>query len=168
METAPFFDVPEGKKKGSGGLLSITVNPDTCKGCDICVAVCADGALKSVRQTEEYQETLESNWKLWRNLPETDDSYIKISSLDEGIGVMSSLLLKQSNYMSMTGGDGACMGCGEKTTIHLPLKSLFVTSIKAVLGSVDTVAFILNSGNFFPTPNIRSSLKSCFLLQVSG
>ncbi len=123
-KTAPFFDLPENKKKGSGGLLSITVNPETCKGCDICVAVCADGALKSVRQTDEYQETLESNWKLWRNLPETDDHYIKISSLDEGIGVMSSLLLKQSNYMSMTGGDGACMGCGEKTTIHLLLSTV--------------------------------------------
>ena len=113
-KTAPFFDLPESKKKGHGGLLSITVNPETCKGCDICVAVCADGALTSVRQTDEFQETLESNWNLWQNLPETDDQYIKISSLDEGIGVMSSLLLKQSNYMSMAGGDGACMGCGEK------------------------------------------------------
>ena len=137
-KTAPFFDVPEGKKKGSGGLLSITVNPDTCKGCDICVAVCADGALKSVRQTEEYQETLESNWKLWLNLPETDDSYIKISSLDEGIGVMSSLLLKQSNYMSMTGGDGACMGCGEKTTIHL----------------------LLSTVNAFMTPHVKEHVKA--------
>jgi len=123
-KTAPFFDLPENKKKGSGGLLSITVNPETCKGCDICVAVCTDGALQSVRQTEEFQETLESNWDLWRNLPETNDDYIKISSLDEGIGVMSSLLLKQSNYMSMTGGDGACMGCGEKTTIHLLLSTV--------------------------------------------
>ncbi len=123
-KTAPFFDLPENKQKGSGGLLSITVNPETCKGCDICVAVCADGALQSVRQTDAFQETLESNWKLWRNLPETDDHYIKISSLDEGIGVMSSLLLKQSNYMSMKGGDGACMGCGEKTTIHLLLSTV--------------------------------------------
>jgi pyruvate-ferredoxin/flavodoxin oxidoreductase len=123
-KTAPFFDVPESKKKGTGGLLSITVNPETCKGCDICVAVCADGALKSVRQTDDFQDTLESNWKLWNNLPETDDQYIKISSLNDGIGVMSSLLLKQSNYMSMIGGDGACMGCGEKTTIHLLLSTV--------------------------------------------
>jgi len=123
-KTVPFFDLPESKKKGSGGLLSITVNPETCKGCDICVAVCTDGALESVRQTDELQETLESNWRLWKNLPETDDQYIKISSLDEGIGVMSSLLLKQSNYMSMIGGDGACMGCGEKTTIHMLLSTV--------------------------------------------
>ena len=113
-KTAPFFDLPESKEKGSGGLLSITVNPETCKGCDVCVAVCDDGALISVRQTDEMQETLEANWKLWKNLPETDDRYIRISSLEESIGVMPSLLLKQSNYMSMLGGDNACMGCGEK------------------------------------------------------
>ena len=123
-KTTPFFDLPESKKKGTGGLLSITINPETCKGCDICVVVCADGALKSVRQTDELQATLTSNWELWKNLPETDDQYIKISSLDEGIGVMSSLLLKQSNYLSMVGGDGACMGCGEKTTIHLLLSTV--------------------------------------------
>ena len=137
-KTAPFFDLPESKKKGSGGLLSITINPETCKGCDICVAVCTDGALQSVRQTEDLQETLEFNWKLWANLPETDDQYIKISSLDDGIGVMSSLLLKQSNYMSMKGGDGACMGCGEKTTIHL----------------------ILSTVNAFMAPRVKEQIKN--------
>ncbi len=122
--TAPFYELPESEKKGTGGLLSITINPETCKGCDVCVAVCDDGALVSVPQTDEFQETLEANWKLWRNLPETDDRYIRISSLEESIGVMPSLLLKQSNYMSMLGGDNACMGCGEKTAIHLVLSAV--------------------------------------------
>ena len=122
--TAPFYELPESEKKGTGGLLSITINPETCKGCDVCVAVCDDGALVSVPQTDEIQETLEANWKLWRNLPETDDRYIRISSLEESIGVMPSLLLKQSNYMSMLGGDNACMGCGEKTAIHLVLSAV--------------------------------------------
>jgi pyruvate-ferredoxin/flavodoxin oxidoreductase len=122
--TAPFFELPESEKKGTGGLLSITINPETCKGCDVCVAVCDDGALISVPQTDEEQETLEANWKLWRNLPETDDSYIRISSMEDSIGVMPSLLLKQSNYLSMLGGDNACMGCGEKTAIHLVLSAV--------------------------------------------
>ena len=78
--TAPFFDVPEREEKGTGGLLSITINPETCKGCDVCVAVCDDGALVTVDQTDEEQEVLEANWALWRNLPETDDRYIRIGS----------------------------------------------------------------------------------------
>jgi pyruvate-ferredoxin/flavodoxin oxidoreductase len=122
--TAPFYELPESEKKGTGGLLSITINPETCKGCDVCVAVCDDGALVSVAQTDEIQETLEANWRLWRNLPETDDRYIRISSMEESIGVMPSLLLKQSNYLSMLGGDNACMGCGEKTAIHLVLSAV--------------------------------------------
>jgi pyruvate-ferredoxin/flavodoxin oxidoreductase len=122
--TAPFFEVPESQEKGSGGLLSITINPETCKGCDVCVAVCDDGALINVEQDDQEQERLEANWSLWKNLPETDDRYIRISSLDEGIGMMPSLLLKQRNYLSMLGGDNACMGCGEKTAIHLVLSGV--------------------------------------------
>ena len=123
-KTAPFFDVPESQEKGTGGLLSITINPETCKGCDVCVAVCKDGALVNVPQTDEEQERLEANWRLWRKLPETDDRYVRISSLEDSIGMMPSLLLKQRNYMSMLGGDNACMGCGEKTAIHLVLSAV--------------------------------------------
>ncbi|MBI2157243.1 MAG: 2-oxoacid:acceptor oxidoreductase family protein, partial [Candidatus Rokubacteria bacterium] len=46
--TAPFFTVPESRAPGSGGLLSITINPETCKGCNICVEVCPDDALRTV------------------------------------------------------------------------------------------------------------------------
>jgi pyruvate-ferredoxin/flavodoxin oxidoreductase len=123
-KTVPFFDLPERKQKGSGGLLSVTINPETCKGCDICVAVCPDEALRTIRQTDDVVEQLRSNWALWKKLPETDDRYINISDLEEGIGVLSSLLLKQRNYQSTVGGDGACMGCGEKTDIHLVLSAV--------------------------------------------
>ncbi len=123
-KTAPFFDLPEGKEKGTGGLLSVTVNPEACKGCNICVAVCPDGALVTVKQTDGIVDGLRRNWKLWRNLPDTNDRYVNIASLEEGIGVLPSLLLKKENYLSMVGGDGACMGCGEKTGIHLVLSAV--------------------------------------------
>jgi pyruvate-ferredoxin/flavodoxin oxidoreductase len=123
-KTAPFFDLPENQEKGTGGLLSITVNPNTCKGCNLCVEVCPDGALKTIRQDEESVEKLRRNWELWEHLPETDDRYVNISNMDEGIGVLSSLLLKKHNYTSMYGGDGACMGCGEKTVMHLVLSAV--------------------------------------------
>ena len=118
-KTAPFFDVPEAKEKGTGGLLSITVNPETCKGCNICVEVCPDDALVTIKQDDDAIEKLRRNWATWQHLPDTNDRYVKVSDLEEGIGVLSSLLLKKQNYQSMTGGDGACMGCGEKTVIHL-------------------------------------------------
>ncbi|OGL16083.1 MAG: hypothetical protein A3F92_11765 [Candidatus Rokubacteria bacterium RIFCSPLOWO2_12_FULL_71_22] len=123
-KTTPFFDVPESRAKGSGGLLSITINPETCKGCNICVEVCPDEALRTVKQDTTVIDRLRRNWRLWQQLPETDDRYVNIASLEEGIGTLPSLLLKRTNYVSMVGGDGACMGCGEKTVLHLVFSAL--------------------------------------------
>jgi pyruvate-ferredoxin/flavodoxin oxidoreductase len=123
-KTAPFYDLPESQEKGTGGLLSITVSPTACKGCNLCVEVCPDKALITVKQDDEVVEKLRRNWKMWEWLPDTDDRYINIANLDEGIGVLSSLLLKKENYRSMFGGDGSCMGCGEKTGIHLILAAV--------------------------------------------
>ncbi|MBS1241116.1 MAG: pyruvate flavodoxin/ferredoxin oxidoreductase domain protein, partial [Gemmatimonadetes bacterium] len=118
-KTAPFFEVPESKQKGTGGLLSVTINPEACKGCNICVEVCPDGALVTVKQDDQVIERLRRHWALWQKLPDTGDQFINVRDVEEGIGVLSSLLLKKDNYRSMFGGDGACMGCGEKTAIHL-------------------------------------------------
>ena len=122
-KTGPFFDGPEAKSKGEGALLSITINPETCKGCNICVDVCPDNALVTIKQTDQEVAMLRRNWAFWEELPETDDKYVKIASLNEGIGVLSSMLLKKENYLSMAGGDGACMGCGEKTSLHLVISA---------------------------------------------
>jgi len=127
-KTTPFYDLPERREKGTGGLLSITVSPEACKGCNICVDVCPEEALITVRQDEEIVDRLRRNWGFWEALPETDDRYVNVRDLDEGIGVLSSLLLKKENYRSMAGGDGACMGCGEKTAVHL-----VVSTIEAVM-----------------------------------
>jgi pyruvate-ferredoxin/flavodoxin oxidoreductase len=118
-KTQRFFDIPEEREKGTGGLLSITVNPRTCKGCNVCVAVCPDGALVPVKQDDDLLEELETNWELWENLPDTDDRYIDVTDLEDGVGILSSLLLKKEAYEVMRGGDGACSGCGEKTGQHL-------------------------------------------------
>jgi pyruvate-ferredoxin/flavodoxin oxidoreductase len=149
-KTVPFFDVPESKEKGSGGLLSITINPETCKGCNICVDVCPEEALITVKQDTEIVDRLRRNWELWQLLPDTHDRYINIRDLEEGIGVLPSLLLKKINYRSMVGGDGACMGCGEKTAVHLvtstvealvqPRVEQFVTEIDGLIAELDAKA----------------------------
>ena len=52
----PTSRYPEKQQAGCGGLLSITVNPYTCKGCMECVEVCDDDALRPVRQTDASVE----------------------------------------------------------------------------------------------------------------
>ncbi|MEK6597407.1 MAG: 4Fe-4S binding protein, partial [Gemmatimonadota bacterium] len=142
-KTAPFFEVPEGKQKGTGGLLSITVNPEACKGCNICVDVCPDQALITIRQDDQVVDRLRRNWELWQQLPDTNDRYVNVRNLEEGIGVLTSLLLKKDNYTSMFGGDGACMGCGEKTAIHLVFCAVNALMYPRVARQVERLADLM-------------------------
>jgi len=126
--TKPYWTNKEKKGKGSGGLFSITVNPYTCKGCALCVEVCEDNALKMVTQNEDSVAQLRRDWKFWLDLPSTPKDYRRIDDLDEKIGALETLLLDKHNYNSMACGDGACLGCGEKTAIHL-----FTSTVTALM-----------------------------------
>nr|MDJ0852333.1 2-oxoacid:acceptor oxidoreductase family protein [Myxococcota bacterium] len=124
----PHFTVPEKKEPGSGGLLSITVDPWTCKGCMECVAVCDDDALRSVTQTGESIQKLRDHWDFWLDLPSTPRKYIRVDDIEEGIGALETILLDKEAYLSFTSGDGACLGCSEKTAVHL-----FVATVEALM-----------------------------------
>jgi pyruvate-ferredoxin/flavodoxin oxidoreductase len=115
----PYFTLPEKNEPGSGGLLSITINPYTCKGCMECVAVCNDDALRPVTQTPDSIASLRAQWDLWEDLPNTPPRFIRIDDLDEGIGALETLLLDKDAYGALASGDGACLGCSEKTALHL-------------------------------------------------
>ncbi len=122
--TRPFFDAVEGRQKSGGGLLSVTVNPEACKGCNLCVAVCPDGALVTVRQDDATLERLRRNWALWQRLPDTDDRFVNISERGRGHRRAVVAAAPKGTYRSMVGGDGACMGCGEKTAVHLVVSAI--------------------------------------------
>ena len=138
--TKPYWQQKEKKAKGSGGLFSITVNPYTCKACALCVKVCEDDALKMVTQTDDSVERLRRDWKLWLELPTTPKEFSRIEDLDEKIGALDTLLLDKRNYQSMNCGDGACLGCGEKTAIHLftsTVSALMQPRVKAFVERLD-------------------------------
>lgn len=143
--TKPFYDAVEARQKGGGGLLSITVNPEACKGCNLCVAACPDGALVTVKQDDPGLARLRRNWALWERLPDTDDRYVNVSDVDEGIGVLSSLLLKKGTYRSMVGGDGACMGCGEKTAVHLIVSAIHASMQPRVAKHVSRLEALIDT-----------------------
>jgi pyruvate-ferredoxin/flavodoxin oxidoreductase len=126
--TRPHYTLPEKDQPGSGGLLSITVNPYTCKGCMECVEVCNDDALRPMKQTTESVQLLRDNWDLWTDLPTTPAKYVRVDDLEEGIGVLETILLDKSNYLPFTSGDGACLGCSEKTALHL-----FIATVEALM-----------------------------------
>ncbi|MDT8448447.1 MAG: 2-oxoacid:acceptor oxidoreductase family protein [bacterium] len=117
--TQPYFRTPENQTSGAGGLLSVTINPLACKGCMECVALCGDQALVKVPQSPATLESLHHSWAFWNDLPTTDPRYIRVDNLEEAVGALESILLDKAAYQSMTGGDGACLGCAEKSLLHL-------------------------------------------------
>ncbi len=138
--TKPYWSNREKKAKNSGGLFSITVNPYTCKGCMECVEVCDDGALVAEPQTPEAIDKMQQDWKFWMDLPTTDEDFIRIDDLDEKIGALETLLLNKDNYQALLSGDGACLGCGEKTAIHLftgTVTALMQPRVKAHMAELD-------------------------------
>jgi pyruvate-ferredoxin/flavodoxin oxidoreductase len=124
----PYYTLPEKKQQGNGGLLSITVDPYTCKGCMECVEVCKDEALRPVTQTKDSIRSMRKNWDFWLDLPNTPEKYIRVDDLEEGIGALETILLNKEAYLPFASGDGACLGCSEKTVIHL-----FIATVESLM-----------------------------------
>lgn len=138
--TKPYWNIKEKKAPNSGGLFSITVNPYTCKGCMECVDVCDDLALVAEHQDNAAIERLRNDWNFWLDLPTTNEIYSRIDDLDEKIGALETLLLDKHTYSSMECGDGACLGCGEKTVTHLftsTVTALMQPRVKRQLAKLD-------------------------------
>ena len=140
--TRPYFDLHEKKNPNSGGLFSITINPNTCKGCNECIAVCEDDALRPIIQTEGTVARLRKDWDLWMDLPTTPDKYSRIDDLEEKIGPLETILLNKDAYLNFASGDGACLGCSEKSVVHLfvaTVESLMQPRIKKHVDYLDTL-----------------------------
>ena len=138
--TKPYWNNLEKKSPNSGGLFSITVNPYTCKGCMECIEVCEDDALLMKTQDDDVIKRMQKNWDFWLDLPTTNPSFSRIDDIDEKIGALETMLLDKSSYNSMSCGDGACLGCGEKTIIHLftgTVTTLMQPRVKAQIAKLD-------------------------------
>ncbi|MDR2378873.1 MAG: hypothetical protein LBD70_05565, partial [Bifidobacteriaceae bacterium] len=115
--TRPFFDSVETSEPGRGGLFSAVVDPWKCTGCLQCVDVCGPAALVAVDQTAATADTLETRFERLTTLPGTPKRFTQGAA--EPDGDIKRLLLDHDTYYAMTGGHGACRGCGEVTALRL-------------------------------------------------
>ena len=146
--TRPYYDLHEKDEANSGGLFSITINPTTCKGCMECVEVCNDDALRIVPQTETSIDKLRKEWDLWLDLPNTPKKYNRIDDLEEKIGPLETILLDKEAYLNFASGDGACLGCSEKSVVHIftaTVESLMQPRIKKHVAYLDELTTKLES-----------------------
>ena len=117
VKTRPFFDAMEKHTPGTGGLYSANVDPWKCSGCLECVDVCGPGALTAQRHSTQAQADMQQNFEFLSRLPNTAARFTE-NAIQPG-GDSKRLILDHDNYYAMTGGHGACRGCGEVTAIRL-------------------------------------------------
>jgi pyruvate-ferredoxin/flavodoxin oxidoreductase len=115
--TRPFFDAMEKNQPGSGGLYSVNIDPWKCTGCAECVDVCGPGALSQEKQGSQIQSEMVKNFEFLSKMPNTAARFTE-SAIQPG-GDSKRLLLDHDNYYAMTGGHGACRGCGEVTAVRM-------------------------------------------------
>ena len=117
--TRPFFDAEEKNAPGSGGLFSVTVDPWKCTGCLECADVCGPGALTPRDQDAAALDAMQSRFEFMSGAPDTPARFIE-GALESGDDIKR-LFLDRSNYYTVTGGHGACRGCGEVTATRMVL-----------------------------------------------
>ncbi len=119
--TVPFFVEPEQRAAGTGELFCLSFNPDACKGCGICEAVCADEAIAMEPQTPERVRQARADWQRWEQLPDSSGGTIARVSEHADVGPIAALLLSRACLLGMAGGDSAEAGAGEKVAMRLLL-----------------------------------------------
>ncbi len=124
--TRPFFDAMEKERPGSGGLFSAVVDPWKCTGCMQCVEVCGPATLIENDQTDVLAELLEDRFERMSALPNTPKRFTADAIKPDGD--IKRMMLDHPTYYAMTGGHGACRGCGEVTATRL------TTSLAHALG----------------------------------
>jgi pyruvate-ferredoxin/flavodoxin oxidoreductase len=119
--TEPFFSTPEAQAKDSGTLLSLAIDPNACKGCELCIEVCEPKALKAVAQTPDTEQQARVLWDIWEQLPDTPKVIIDQVSDHADVGPLPGLLLTRQAMQTLAGGDGAEAGSGERIAVRLAL-----------------------------------------------
>ncbi len=114
----PLFLQAEKEKQESGSLLTLAVNPDSCKGCGICTSACEPGALSAVAQQTDHIASARRLWRNWEQTPDTDSAVIERAAALAEPGPMAAVMLSRFCAFSLSGGDSAEAGSGEKIALR--------------------------------------------------
>ena len=118
VATAPLFHEAHGQQQAGGQVLVLAISPQACQGCGVCGAVCPEGALGQVTQTEARLDSMRDTWHLWESLPDTSGPTIAMAASDARVGPLAAILMSRHSLTSVAGGDGAEPGSGARLAVR--------------------------------------------------
>ncbi len=142
VRTQPFFDQPHAAQKGSGLLLTLGVNPDACKSCGLCTAVCPEQALEMLEQTDRDVARYRQNWRFLMELPDVPLATIAGFLREEAPETYGYLLLNRRVYHAVIGGDNAPPASGSKVALRLvaaAVESVMQARVEPLLRRIQTM-----------------------------
>lgn len=119
--TAPFFDAPESESRGSGELFALALDPDACKGCELCLAACEPGALTPGADTTVARRSARRLRDLVATLPDPSSDTVERARRSPEVGALAGALLPRRSRELVGGGDGGEVGSGATLAVRLVL-----------------------------------------------
>ncbi len=114
-----FFYAREKQQNDSGEFFSLVINPDTCKGCGLCVELCSENneAAALSNSSEVNLSLYKKQWQIWQQTPDTSSETIE-HLLKGDFASSAALMLSRHNAFSLSGGDLAEPGAGDKIALR--------------------------------------------------
>ncbi|MFK5984917.1 MAG: hypothetical protein QM479_05785 [Pseudomonadota bacterium] len=111
-----FFYSQEKQQNGSGELFSLVINPQSCKSCGLCIALCETQALAYKQTAEQTDPVL--LWEMWQQTPDTLSTTIERINQQQLMPTGAALMLSRYHAFALSGGDLAEPASGEKIALR--------------------------------------------------
>ncbi len=122
-KTEALFTKGEQLQKDGGALLSLTVNSDACKGCGICASSCDSGVITMQQSADDLLNKHRQNWQIWEQIPDTASTLIE-QVAKQSLNPIAAQMLSRHCAYTISGGDGAEAGSGEKIALRMVLSGI--------------------------------------------
>ncbi len=124
IKTTTFFDLPHKSQKGTGKILTITVNANACKGCGSCANVCPDDAIEMLDNNADILTSYRKNFAFMQSMPDVSAEQIEPFISTQNQKSLVNKLINKKAYFTLPGGDNAYPGSGVKAAVHLMTASI--------------------------------------------
>jgi pyruvate-ferredoxin/flavodoxin oxidoreductase len=126
IKTDLFFRERERESQGTGLLFSLSVDPDACKSCGLCAAVCSESALEMIAAVEADAPSAAANRDLLRMLPDVPVEQLDAMASGEARSEVLRFINREVSN-SIRGGDEGPPGNGPRTALRLTLGAIVAT-----------------------------------------